>query len=82
MDSWCRKLFLARLVDEHHRDVIDNGINPPTSCAAQAILLVGHLDWLLTGWANENLQQFFGNGHSSNCICFLLGCSNAASLQA
>lgn len=69
MDSRCRKLFLAGLVDEHHWDVIDNGINPPTNCTAQAILLVGHLDWLSTGWANENIEQLLGNRHKPNCIC-------------
>jgi hypothetical protein len=81
MDSLCRKLFLAGLVDEHHRDVVDNGINPPTSCTAQAILLVGHLDWLLTGWANENLEQFLSNGHTSIVFCFLQRRSSAAPLQ-
>ena len=78
MDSMCRKLFLAGLVDEHHRDVIDNRINPPTSCTAQAILLVGHLDWLLTGWANENLEQFLSNGHTSIVFAF---CKDAAMLR-
>ena len=70
MDSRCRKLFLAGLVDEHHWDVVDNGINAPTSCTTQAILLVGHLDWLLTGWANENLEQFLSNGHTSIVFAF------------
>jgi hypothetical protein len=78
MDSRCRGLFLAGLVDEHHRDVIDNGINPPTSCAAQAILLVGHLDRLLTGWANENIEQLLSNRHASIVFAF---CWDAAMLR-
>lgn len=54
------------LVHQHNGNVIDDGIDTATGCAAEAILRVGEFHLLLTGWTNEHIQEFLSYRHMCN----------------
>ena len=50
-------------VHQHNGDVIDDGIDTATGCAAQAVPRVGELHLLLTCWTNKHIQEFLSDWH-------------------
>jgi len=55
---------LFGLLDEHDWDVVHNWIDAAASGASQAFLLFSQLDRFFAGRADENIQQFLGDGHN------------------
>jgi len=57
---------LFGFVHQHNGNVIDDGIDTATGCAAQAVLRVSEFHLLFASWTNEHIQEFLSDWHMCN----------------
>src|SRR5215469_15862804 len=56
------RLFqLLRFIDQHHRNIVENGIDTAALRAKESVLCSGRCNRNLAFRADKNLEQFFGN---------------------
>ena len=53
-----------RFIDQHHRDVVANGIDPLAFHAFQAVFVLFQLDRSFAERTDENFQQILADGHN------------------
>jgi len=56
-------VFNFRFANQHHRDVVANGINAAALAALQSLAAFSQIDRCLTKWTNEDLKQLGIHSH-------------------
>src|SRR5690242_10573851 len=71
-----RLFFDLGLVDQHHGDVVANGVDAMALDALQAALVGFHIERGSPNGADEDLQQFFADSHSELFSLAALSCGS------
>lgn len=85
---------MGGLIDQHHRDVVFDGIHEPTRFADEPVVGLVEMDITLALWTGKNIQEILANCHfvtslKQPCEIFLsigekpttLACHNATALK-
>jgi hypothetical protein len=54
---------MGRLIDQHHRDVVFDGIHEPTRFADEPVVGLVEMDITLALWTGKNIQEILANCH-------------------